>query len=102
MRYAEYTMVSVEKSRAEIERILSRWGATRFPYATGEQGAVIAFQHQDKQIRFVLPLPQAPPDKRKFTFAAVNLSEMTKAVELPVALGVQAGPVTPGDRQSGC
>lgn len=62
-RYAEGTEVSVEKSRVEIERILHRFGATRFLYATGEQGAVIAFQHKERQIRFVLPLPDRADKK---------------------------------------
>jgi 2-polyprenyl-6-methoxyphenol hydroxylase-like FAD-dependent oxidoreductase len=57
MRFANETEVSVEKSRVEIERNLSRYGATRFLYASAETGAVIAFQFQDKQIRFLLPLP---------------------------------------------
>jgi len=56
-RFAANTDVSVERSRAEIERILARWGASRFLYASGEQGSVIAFQFKQKQFRFVLPLP---------------------------------------------
>jgi hypothetical protein len=57
MRYAAETEVSVERSRAEIEKILARWGATQFLYASGESGSVIAFQFKEKQFRFVLPLP---------------------------------------------
>jgi hypothetical protein len=63
MRYAAETDVSVEKSRTEIERILIRWGANRFLYASGEQGSMIAFQFKEKQFRFVLPLPERN-DKR--------------------------------------
>lgn len=56
-RFAANTEVSVERSRAEIERILARWGASRFLYASGETGSVIAFQFKQKQFRFLLPLP---------------------------------------------
>jgi hypothetical protein len=57
MKYAQRTEVPVEKSRAEIEKILMRWGATRFAYGIDETRAMIAFQFQAKQIRFTLPLP---------------------------------------------
>lgn len=67
MRYAADTDVSVERSRAEIERILTRWGATRFLYASGEQGSVIAFQFKEKQFRFVLPLPDRADKRFWFT-----------------------------------
>ena len=57
MRYAEDTKTSVEKTRIEVERTLSRFGASRFMYAYEETAAVIAFQFQDKQIKFRLSLP---------------------------------------------
>jgi hypothetical protein len=56
-RYAENTEVSVEKTRAENERLFVRYGANRFASAVFEEGAAIAFQYKDKQIRFTLPLP---------------------------------------------
>lgn len=57
MRYAAQTMVSSEKSKAEIESILTRYGAESF--ASGWQGneAVIAFVMKDRRIKFLLPLP---------------------------------------------
>jgi 2-polyprenyl-6-methoxyphenol hydroxylase-like FAD-dependent oxidoreductase len=57
MKYAKDTGVSVQRSRMEIERILTRWQASRFAYGTWEKGAIIPFQYGDKQIRFQLPLP---------------------------------------------
>lgn len=57
MSYAADTEVSVEKSRAEIERILSKYGATRFAYMTDDMRAIIAFQAHGKFIKFQLPLP---------------------------------------------
>jgi hypothetical protein len=63
MRYAQRTEVSSEKSRAEIERMLLRYGASKFAYGIDESQALIGFQFKAKQIRFVLPLPSRS-DKR--------------------------------------
>lgn len=56
-KFAAQTSVSSEKSRAEIEQILSRYGANRFMYGWHDESAVIAFEMSHRQIRFVLPLP---------------------------------------------
>lgn len=63
--YAKNTMVSVEKSRAEIESILSRYGATAFAYATQQDKAMIQFHADDRRIMFVLNLPDRKD--RRFT-----------------------------------
>ena len=57
MRYAEHTAVSVEKSKAEIERTLTRYGASKFMTGWDQDKAVMAFEMQERRIRFVLPLP---------------------------------------------
>jgi hypothetical protein len=56
-RYAANTSVSSEKSRHEIERTLTRYGASKFMYGWDSDGAVIAFIAHDRYIRFKLPLP---------------------------------------------
>lgn len=56
-KYAAGTEVPVENSRAEIERILSRYGATAFAYGWNAGGAMIEFAACDRRVRFVLPLP---------------------------------------------
>lgn len=57
LTYAADTSVSVEKSRAEIETTLSKYGATRFGYMMSEHGATIVFEANKKAVKFVLPLP---------------------------------------------
>ena len=59
MKYASQTTVSVEKSRAEIETTLSRYGAEQFAYASDrERGlASIQFSAVGRHVRFVLKLP---------------------------------------------
>jgi hypothetical protein len=57
MAYAVDTSVPVEKSRAELERTLARYGAASFGYMTDDRHAAIAFVAHAKQVRFILPLP---------------------------------------------
>ena len=67
-RYAVTTSVSVDKSKAEIERILTRYGADDFFYGSKKKGntaAIIAFSLAGKHVKFVLPLPN--PDDFKST-----------------------------------
>lgn len=65
MAYAEDTSVSVEKSRAEIEKIIVRAGADRFASMISENEAVIGFALRGKHVKFVLPLPRR--DEKRFT-----------------------------------
>lgn len=64
-RYAENTNVPTEKSRAEIERTLQRYGATSFAYGWQGTEAMIQFEAKGRRIRFHLPLPD--PKLREFT-----------------------------------
>lgn len=56
-RYAENTSVSVEKSKAEIEGILTRYNAEQFMSGWDQQRAFIAFRMSGRQIKFIIPLP---------------------------------------------
>lgn len=58
-RYAETTEVSAERSRAEIERTLRRYGASGFLYAWQERRAAVAFDLMGRRVLFELPLPEA-------------------------------------------
>ena len=61
-KYAAATSVSVEKSKAEIERIFQKYNATQFAYGWDQQKAMIGFHLQKRAIRIVLKLP----DKQQF------------------------------------
>ena len=69
MSYAEKTTVPVEKSRAEIELILSRYGADQFGYAQDRNRglASIQFRACGRHIRFVLELPQTDEERFRKT-----------------------------------
>lgn len=70
MKYAQQTTVSPEKSRAEIEAMLTRYGANSFGYAWEDQGriAVIQFCAKDRMVRFKITMPD--PKDRRFTHSA--------------------------------
>ena len=61
MSYASNTSVSVERSKAEIERTLQRYGASQFIYGWDHQEAVIGFvvknDEQMRQVRFKVKVP---------------------------------------------
>lgn len=57
MKYAAQTTVSVEKSRAEIETTVMRYGAKSFSSGWKDGSAAIMFEMRQRHIRFVLPLP---------------------------------------------
>lgn len=65
MGYAADTSVPVERSRAELERTLQRYGATAFGYMTEQTRAVVMFEAHGRRIRFDLPLPDR--QDRRFT-----------------------------------
>ena len=58
-RYASRTTVAPEKSRAEIETLLSRYGADQFMSGWEVQKrAMLAFRMRGRLLRIELPLPQ--------------------------------------------
>lgn len=76
-RYAERTSVSSDKSRAEIEQTLRRYGADAFGYGWDGSRAVISFRADNRTIRFLLPLPD--PNSREFTHTPVSKERRSDA-----------------------
>lgn len=64
MAYAAKTSVPVEKSRAEIESILQRYGADQFCYGRDDSRglAKIEFRAAGRSVRFVLVMPSRDDD----------------------------------------
>lgn len=56
-KYAANTEVSQEKSRAEIEATLTRYGADAFSYGWEADKAIIAFRANGRHIKFVIQIP---------------------------------------------
>ena len=55
--YAANTDVPADRSKAEIERTLARFGADGFMYGWEQTRAVIQFRANERFIRFIVELP---------------------------------------------
>lgn len=62
-KYAENTSVSVEKSRAEIERLITRYGATATAFMNTPGRTLIVFEAKGRRIVFELPLPDISEER---------------------------------------
>jgi hypothetical protein len=63
-RYAADTSVSVERSKAEIEKTVARYGASGFASAWAGNQARIGFQIEGVQVQLRLELPSVEDYKR--------------------------------------
>lgn len=82
--FAKDTEVSVEKSRAEIEGLIVRYGATSTAFMNAPGRALIMFEAKGRRIVFELPLPDRNADVFKRTphrRIARTPDEITKAWE---------------------
>lgn len=77
--YASQTQVSADRSRAEIERTLTKYGATKFMYGWDGDRALIGFVASNRQVRFLLPLPDR--NDKGFTRTAQGRPRTSNAVE---------------------
>jgi hypothetical protein len=64
-RFAAATRVGVDQTRVEIERTLSRYGASAFAYMSQQGRAIIAFEAGDRHIKITVPLPTGDSEKEK-------------------------------------
>lgn len=65
--YASSTSVSVDRTKAEIEATLKRYGAGKFSSGWDEEVGIVFvnFHCQERFIRFTVPVPK--PTERRFT-----------------------------------
>lgn len=87
-RYAKETTVPIERSRAEIEETLRRYGASEFHSGWKAAAAMIAFRLSTKAsgalfIRFILPLPGR--DERRFTHKQDRWGQTSKRSDIQAA-----------------
>lgn len=85
-RYAERTEVATDKSRAEIERTLTRYGADGFIYGWEGNRAMIAFRMNGRRVQFELPLP----DKHSQEFQRTPAKGLLRTPEQAAAAWEQA------------
>lgn len=65
MSYAENTSVPVERSKAEIEGMLTRYGADQFVSGWSERQARVQFRAVGRYVRFTIDMPD--PAEERFT-----------------------------------
>ena len=85
--YAANTDVAPEKTRAEIERIVTRYGATRFMSGWEENGAAVMFEMRGRRVRFSLSLPERTDPRfsqRRSGRPAPTTAGITRAYEQAV------------------
>lgn len=78
-QYAATTEVPAARSRDEIERTLTRYGAGAFMYGWDGLAVVIGFRLHDRMIRFRLDMPDA--DDRAFTATANGRARSSSAAQ---------------------
>lgn len=78
-RYAENTQVSSDRSRAEIEKTLRRYGATAFAYGWDTEAATLMFEIANRRVMFRLPMPD--PSDKAFTLTPTRKARSSSAAE---------------------
>jgi hypothetical protein len=63
-RYAASTKVPVDRTKAEIEKVLTRYGADQFISGWEHGRAMLGFRIQNRMVRFELVLPEANPRRQ--------------------------------------
>lgn len=85
-RYAANTEVPTSRSRDEIERTLTRYGATSFAYGHNATSATVAFEVHtaagSRRVRFLIPLPDRYAEKFTYQANGYTKRSVTAAAEL--------------------
>lgn len=81
-KFAEGTDVSVDRSKSEIEQVLTRFGADQFMYGWKGEAAAVAFRANGRHIRFLLPMPQ--PTEREITHTARGQKRSPSDVQVAI------------------
>lgn len=63
MAYAEGTKVPIEQTKTEIERLVSKFGATAFMIGNQAGHATIVFEATERRIRFDISVIQEKPEQ---------------------------------------
>lgn len=63
MAYASNTSVDESRSRAELEKMLARFGADEFGYYTTRDSAIVLFVYNKTRCKLSVPLPDRDADE---------------------------------------
>jgi hypothetical protein len=85
-RYAANTEVPASRSRDEIERTLTRYGATSFAYSANATSSAVAFEMKTpggvRRVRFIIMLPDRNAKEFAYTANGYTRRSATAAAEL--------------------
>jgi hypothetical protein len=87
--YASETEVTVERSKMQIERLLTEFKASSIMMGSNAHQSIIAFEMAERRIKFVLPLPQLgefPRHRHRNPRAALEQATRTRWRALYLAL----------------
>lgn len=85
--YAVDTKVPVTSSRSEIERELTKYGATSFGFALMSDKSSVFFEFDGRRIRFDLPTKAGTSEKeQRSKWRALNLSIKAKLVSVDTGI----------------
>ncbi len=65
--FAQSTTVTIEKSRADVERLLEKFGTTAFAYFRSELKEQVAFAYRKMAVRLDIPVPSPSDDTIRLT-----------------------------------
>jgi hypothetical protein len=71
-KYAQGTSVPVERSKAEVERILTKYGADQFSSGWMDGKAVVMFRLKGRYIRIEMPTLQTKPSMTASSIETAN------------------------------
>jgi len=87
--YAATTSVPIDRSQAEIKKILTKYGATAFGFAEAGGRALVQFEINERRIQFKLPLPPQP--SQNATQASIKTYEqLCRSRWRALCLGIKA------------
>jgi hypothetical protein len=85
--YAIDTKVPVQNSRAEIERELTKYGATSFGFALQPTRSSVFFEYDGRRVRFDLPIATTASDREhRQKWRALCLSIKAKLVSVDTGI----------------
>lgn len=85
MAYAARTSVPIDRSQAEIKKILQRYNADGFVFGESREKAIVQFEIESRRVRFVLPMPE-PPGRTQRSQAAFDQACRTRWRALALAI----------------
>jgi hypothetical protein len=81
--YAKQTTVPADRTRMEIERLLTKFGADGFGYVTDLNRAMLTFRIRNRMVRLTIPLPKlsdyarTPKDHYGYSRARGRVAQQT-------------------------